>query len=41
MVERNRDLVGARVVWGAKRDGKLGLRRPCILFRRRGQLVLC
>ena len=26
--ERSRHLVGARVVWEAKRDGKLGVRRP-------------
>ena len=31
--ERSRHLVGARVVWGAKRDEKLGMRRPFILFK--------
>ena len=28
--ERSCDLVGARVVWKANRDEKLGLRRPCV-----------
>ena len=40
--ERFRDLVGARrVVCEAKRDEKLGLRRPCIFSRRRGWSTLC
>ena len=30
----SRDLVGARVVWEAKRGDKLGLRRPVLLFGR-------
>ena len=30
--ERSRHLVGARVVWEAKRDEKLGLRRPLFYF---------
>ena len=28
----SRDLVGARVVWEAKRDEKLGLQRPPFFF---------
>ena len=30
--ERSRHVVGARVVWEARRDEKLGLRRPCSFF---------
>ena len=39
--ERRRDLVGARVVCEAKRDEKLGLRRPCNLLRRPADGLLC
>ena len=35
--ERSRHLVGAHVVWEAKRDEKLGLRRPCFFLSRRGR----
>ena len=38
--ERSRHLVGARVVWEAKRDEKLGLRWPCIFLRLRGRSTL-
>ena len=39
--ERSRDLVGARVLFEAKRDEKLGLQRPCNFLGRRGWSTLC
>lgn len=36
LLSEKRDVVGSRVVSEAKRDGQLGLRRPCGLFRCRG-----
>ena len=38
--EQSRDLVGARVVCEARRDEKLGLRRPCDFLRGRGWSTL-
>ena len=38
--ERSRHLVGAAVVGGAKRDDKLGLRRPLIILRCRRRSTL-
>ena len=39
--ERSRPMAGARVVWEAKRDEKLGLPWPCFFLRRRGRSTLC